>query len=169
MPIVRTPGCQVVVCMRWSVAAPEIAALDRDAVSKLVPYATRYAETMNIRVLAVGGAADHLHVLADIPPDMTLDKVARELQRPTERYLREVLGLHGLAWDAETAAVCSVSPGDVERVAAYVRDQAAVHASGDLDPLLEGIEEDEAEGADEEGEIPDWIKGVLKPGGGAKG
>lgn len=159
MPIVRPPECRVVVHLRWTVAAPEIATLTPAALDKLVPYATRYAETMNIRVLAVGGTDDHLHVLADIPPAMTLDKVGAELRRPTERYLREVLGLAGLAWDADNCAVCSVSPWDVDRIAEYVRGQAAAHESGDLDAFLEGLEEDEPE--DDAGEIPDWIKGVL--------
>mgnify|MGYP000865016495 CR=1 FL=1 len=161
MPIVRPDGVEVLVHLVWPVSAPETVALTEEAIERCVPYVTRYAETFNVRVLAVGGVADHLHLLVDLAPALSLEKTVRDLMVPSERFLRDVLGFGGFAWDVHGWRATGVSPADRERVAAYVTEQAARHASGDLDPLLEGLKQTDGEGEKGGDDLPDWLRGVL--------
>lgn len=146
--------------LRWSVAD---GSLTPEAIAKLGPYITRYAETLNVRVSAVGGTNDHLHVLADIPSDMAPERISRELLSPTSRYVRDVLGVRSFAWDTGNVGVVSVSPWDVGPVVAYIAEQASRHESGDLDTFLEGLESHEtsAPAAPAAEELPSWLTDAL--------
>ena len=162
MAIIRTPSIRVVVQFLWAVK-PGGPVLTAPAVELLGPYLRRYGETLGILVHAVGGVEDHLHLLLDIPPTLSVDEIHNELTRASARYAREILGDRAFDWDGEGWYVCSISPEQVDEVKAYVREQPERHApGGDLDPYLEG-EPDEAgpEAGDEE--PPDWLREVLPP------
>lgn len=160
MPVRRNHGIEILLHFRWKVAAGE---LTPEAVAKLAPYIMRYAETLNIRVHAVGGVSDHLHILADIPPDMPADRLSRELHGPTARYLRDVLALRGFGWDGESVAVITITPTERETVMAYLAEQETRHVGNDLDPLLEGadvpVSPDSASAGDE---LPEWLTSALR-------
>ncbi len=160
MPIRRNPGVEILLHFRWKVATGK---LTPTAITKLGPYIMRYAETLNIRVHAVGGVTDHLHILADLPPDMTADRFSKELQNPTARYLRDVQSVNDFGWNVDSVAIVSISLPERETVALYLTDQEAHHANGVLDPLLE--ESDAAISSpppapDEE--LPDWLTSALR-------
>ncbi len=161
MPVRRSPGVEILLLLRWTVAAGE---LTPAAVTKLGPYITRYAETLNTRVHAVGGVADHLHLLADIPPDMPAERVSKELHAPTARYLRDVLNVRDFAWEVAGVSVVSVSPGERELVVAYLADQEARHASGDLIPAYESGGAATVVPASTGEELPGWLVDAMKRG-----
>jgi len=145
--------------LRWPVAD---GALTPEAIAKVGPYIMRYAETLNVRVSAVGGIGDHLHILADIPADMAPERISRELLSPTSRYLRDVLGIRGFAWNAAGISVVSISPWDVGPVVAYIAEQESRHADGELDAFLEGLESAEnAAAAPAAEELPSWLTDAL--------
>ncbi|MBC8143682.1 MAG: hypothetical protein H7Y38_19810, partial [Armatimonadetes bacterium] len=125
----RAANTEILLLYRFPV---EVCALTPPAIAKLAPYITRYADTLNVRVYACGGIADHCHVLADLPTDMTADRFPRDILPPTARFLRDVVGIAGFAWDAGTVAVQSVSPAERDAVSAYLSEQEARHESGDL-------------------------------------
>lgn len=166
MPIVRPEGVRVLVHLLWPVADPDAVPLTEEAIERMVTYATRYAETLNVGVLAVGGTSDHLHLLIDLAPELSLERTVRDLMAPTQRFLRDVMGFAGFAWDASGYAAAGVSPSERERVVAYVRDQRALHAGGDLDPDLEltGPPPPAESSGDEDG-VPDWLRGILNKEG----
>ena len=161
MAIRRVSGSEILLHFRWGVAG---GALTAPALAKLTPYITRYAETLNVRVIAVGGVSDHLHVLADIPPEMPADQFARDLLPPTARYLRDVGGVRSFAWDAAGVSVVSVSPGERAAVAAYLAEQEARHAAGDLEPAYEGGAAAVVAAAGGEDELPGWLAEAMKRG-----
>jgi putative transposase len=157
----RAGDVRVPVHMIWWTTGSDDSALTPDIVERLVPYITRYAQTLGITVHAVGGVEDHLHVLYELPLKRTLDDVTRELTKTTTRFLRDVLNRRGFAWQEETLTD-GVGPENFAALAAYIQENARRHASGDTEPFWEGLDEDET-GAPEE-EIPSWLREVL-PGG----
>ncbi|MBC7804991.1 MAG: transposase [Akkermansiaceae bacterium] len=160
MPVRRNPGIEILLHFRWKVA---VGKLTPASIAKLGPYITRYAETLNVRVHAVGGVADHLHLLADLPPDMPADRLSRELHAPTARYLRDVQSVKDFGWNSDSVDIRSVSPTERETVAVYLAEQEARHADGDLNFLLEQNDDgppDKAAVSDEE--LPDWLTSALQ-------
>jgi len=160
MPIRRTPGMNILLHFYWPVAD---GALSPDARVKLASYISRYAETLNIRVHSVGGLADHLHILADLPTNMAIDQVGKELLPPTARYLRDVMNQRNFTWDSAGITVVSISPWDKEHIAEYIADQEARHATGELESALERVgtvsEEVVATTGDE---LPAWLTDALR-------
>ena len=165
MAIVRSEGVEVLVHLVWPVADPAAVPLTEEAIERMISYATRYAETLNVRVLAVGGVFDHLHLLVDLAPTLSLEKMVRDLMPPTERFLRDVMGFGGFAWDGSGYAASGVSPTERERVITYIRDQAARHAENDLDADLEFEVAASAEPSVDEDGVPDWLRGILNKEG----
>jgi REP element-mobilizing transposase RayT len=140
--------------MLWPVASGD--SLPVEAVERLAPYITRYGQTLGCTVTAVGGADDHLHVLFELPHDKTVARITDELQRASARFVRESYGAKLFAWG--DADAMSISPENVETVAAYVRENAARHDANDLLPSYEGDPGEMAAGDDE---TPDWLREAL--------
>ena len=145
--------------LRWPVknGAPP---LSDGALERLGPYLTRYAQTLGAHVHAVGGAADHLHILAKAPPERALLDLSEELRRATGRFLRDVLNLSGFAWDDGAQSLATVSPDALPALIAYVNEQPARHAVWNLNPEWE----DQASGEpqNQEEELPDWLRDVVR-------
>lgn len=136
--------------------------LSDEALERLGPYITRYAQTLGIAVFAVGGTENHLHIAHDLVPSRPLTGTMEEVRRATVRFLRDSLNLSGFTW-AEDTTIISARPEDLETLSAYIRENAARHAAGRTLPEWEGAEE-EAE-AEETEAIPDWLKRAAAKAG----
>lgn len=77
---------------------------------------------------AVGGVADHVHVLMGLKATHTLSDVMRELKSESSRWLKSECALHGFSWQ-EGYGAFSVGAEDLESVRAYVLNQAERHRS----------------------------------------
>ena len=155
--VFRTPNIQFIVHDLWWVAE-EGTKLAEETIERLAPYIARYAQTLGVAVLAVGGAQDHLHVLYDLAPNRTADEVTAELQKTTARYLRDSLAVRGFAW-AEASSIFSVSPHEVSGLREYIEENFQRHKDGRLVAVYEGVLEED-EGDDEE--MPDWLRDVME-------
>ena len=113
-----------------------------------------YGQTLGCVVSAVGGGDEHLHLLLELPHTKTLDEISGELTKASARLVREAFGPKNFAWDT-AYEVSSVGPDDVETIAAYVRENAARHESGDLLPDYEG---NPSEMAGSDDDTPDWLR-----------
>lgn len=157
MPILRTRNRGVLIHLRWP-AAGDAPPLTNPALARLAPYVTRYAETLNTGVYAVGGAPDHLHVLLDLSPVHSLDAIVGELQSASARFLREQTALSGFAWDADESCLQSVSAGDKDELVAYIKNHADAAV---MRPSFECEEEEASDGGGDE-EMPDWLRSATK-------
>jgi putative transposase len=101
--------------------APMIAA---DRQEHLWAYLLGIARNLKIKILAIGGVADHLHLLIALPPTMNLAKVMCDLKANSSRWLNETGG--HFAWQDGYAAF-SVSPSRIGDVQRYIRNQAEHH------------------------------------------
>jgi len=162
---------KVLVHLYWPVADAAAAPLTPEALQRLPSYITRYAETLGAKVQGVGGMEDHLHVLLMLPKNKTLQSIEDELQRATQRFLRDVGSSRSFLWASAGNRAVGVSLWDRETVADYLTDNAARHASGDLWAELEeepvvtdaagsSPPADKSAGGDEE--IPEWLRKAMK-------
>jgi putative transposase len=165
MPITRAPGVRILVHALWRVAAAS-PPLTPETRSRLSPYVTRYADTLNTRVLAVGGWDDHLHVLFDLPPSTSPEQVTTELQNTTARFLSDVLSVLGFAWDKDGVYLESVSARDADDMTEYVRLNSARHKDVTLLPEWEfaHVTGEAAAGGSDDEELPDWLRDALSSG-----
>jgi putative transposase len=83
------------------------------APEKLWNYLRGIGRNIRVNVVAVGGTADHVHLLLSVPSTGTVAKIMRDLKANSSRHLNEQRT--GFAWQDGYGAI-SVSPSQVERV-----------------------------------------------------
>jgi putative transposase len=82
------------------------------------------ARNSQINVLAVGGTANHVHLLLEMPKTRTIADVMRELKANSSARLRK--STPGFAWQDGYGAI-SVSPTAVKPVTRYIEQQQEHH------------------------------------------
>lgn len=82
------------------------------------------ARRSQINLRAIGGTADHVHLLMDMPKTRTVADVMRELKANSSARLRK--STPGFAWQDGYAAI-SVSPTAAEAVTRYIQKQQEHH------------------------------------------
>ncbi len=101
----------------------------------------RQVGRMGCEILAIGGAADHVHLLLRVPPSEAVSKIVQMAKSVSTKAARERSGHGEFEWHEGFAAI-SVSRSHVVRVQKYVEGQAERHQSGRLWPEWEKIAED---------------------------
>jgi putative transposase len=77
--------------------------------------------------LEVGGARDHVHLLFGLARTASVATLVKELKASSSRWLKtKSAGASDFAWQSGYGAF-SVSQSEVDRVAAYIRDQGRHH------------------------------------------
>jgi putative transposase len=84
----------------------------------------KVAAERGIEVLAVGGIADHVHVVIDLPPTMALSNAVRVMKAVSSKWMREYR--RSFTWQDGYGAV-SVGQPQLETVLNYVRHQPEHH------------------------------------------
>lgn len=92
---------------------------------KLWGYLRGIARHRGADSLAIGGTANHVHMLLALPSCLTIAQLMRDLKANSSRHLNEKQS--GFAWQDGYAAI-SVSPSRVDNVRSYIETQAAHHA-----------------------------------------
>ena len=75
---------------------------------------------------AVGGTADHVHMLVGLRATHCLADVLREIKRPSSQWVHETLGVAEFAWQ-EGYGAFTVSESNVEQVRCYIANQREHH------------------------------------------
>jgi putative transposase len=91
---------------------------------RLWAYMRGIARNYQIDFEAIGGTANHVHILLALPPKLSLSDAMRALKANSSKWLNE----NGcrFAWQ-EGYAAFSVSASNLQQVAAYVRNQLEHH------------------------------------------
>jgi len=95
-----------------------------DLQSRLWNYLAAIARNHGVHVLAVGGTANHAHILLVLPAESKLAEVVRTLKCNSSRWMRETVPL--FCWQ-EGYGAFSVSPSQLDRVGRYIANQAEHH------------------------------------------
>ena len=118
----HTYSANIVHCVFSTKGRSPMIAKDRQ--EELWAYILGIARNEKLKILAIGGVADHLHLLIALPPKMNLSKVVCDLKANSSRWLNEK-GIR-FAWQ-EGYGAFSVSPSRISDVQRYIRNQTEHH------------------------------------------
>jgi REP element-mobilizing transposase RayT len=111
--------------------------LSGDLQPRLWAYLGGIARNSSFQIRAVGGTADHVHLLLELPPTISLSRAVCLLKANSSKWIRKRAPL--FEWQQGYAAF-AVSVSQVPAVMAYIDNQAAHHQrrdfSGELAALL---------------------------------
>lgn len=93
---------------------------------KLWTYLRGVARNRGADTLAIGGTANHVHMLLALPSGLSIAQMMRDVKANSSRHLNEKQ--RGFAWQDGYAAI-SVSPSQVDNVRRYIETQEAHHAA----------------------------------------
>jgi putative transposase len=93
--------------------------------SKLDAYKAGILKTWGSPAIAIGGVADHVHVLCVLSKNHSLAKIVEEIKKGTSKWLK-TQGLREFHWQAGYGAF-SVSESNSWQVARYIERQEMHH------------------------------------------
>jgi hypothetical protein len=76
--------------------------------------------------VAIGGTADHVHLLLGLRATHRLADVVREVKVASSKWIHETVASHGFGWQDGYGAF-TVSPGHVDEVRRYIAVQEEHH------------------------------------------
>lgn len=96
---------------------------------RLWPYLGGIARENGMKALAIGGVADHVHVLLSVPATLAVSKAMQLLKGNSSKWLRETfaeLRRDGFAWQ-EGFGAFSIGVSGLEDTVEYIRTQEEHH------------------------------------------
>src|SRR4029077_7154569 len=91
---------------------------------RLIPYLAGNIKKLGLDSLAIGGAANHLHILMHLRPTMRVTEAVQKIKANSSRWLGE----RGIQFEWQKGyGVFSVSPSMVPKVSAYIEHQKQHH------------------------------------------
>jgi putative transposase len=78
------------------------------------------------KLLAAGGAADHVHLLLCLSPSHFIPDLMRDLKRDSSKWVNNEIGVRTFAWQ-EGYGIFSVSVSAIDSVTGYIRTQREHH------------------------------------------
>src|SRR5271165_6041223 len=75
---------------------------------------------------AVGGPADHVHLLVGLRATHTLAKFVQDIKQASSKWVHEVIGMRNFAWQPGYGAF-TVSVSNCDSVKQYIVDQVEYH------------------------------------------
>jgi REP element-mobilizing transposase RayT len=85
------------------------------------------ARENGIKALAVGGVADHSHLLLSLPPTMSVAKAAQLIKGGSSKFLNETFPIRGKFHWQEGYGAFSISVSHMKDTMAYIGDQECRH------------------------------------------
>ena len=108
---------------------------------RLWPYLGGIARENGMKALAIGGVADHVHLLLSLPATLAVSKAMQLLKGNSTKWLRETfpeLRSQGFAWQ-EGFGAFSIGVSGVEDTTRYIRTQEEHHRKKSFREELEVI------------------------------
>jgi putative transposase len=101
--------------------------IDAELRERLWPYLGGIARQLDAKALAVGGVADHVHVLLSLPPTRGVAEVLRDLKANSSAWVHETWPSRAeFAWQTGYGAF-SVSESNCAAVVEYIARQEQHH------------------------------------------
>jgi hypothetical protein len=97
--------------------------------------ATKCAQ-LGCRAVAIGGIADHVHVLSEFDPMVALARLIGEMKGASTHLVNHAIGPASFRWQRRYGAF-TVSKRALPDVRAYILDQKARHRSGTTNAAVE--------------------------------
>jgi REP-associated tyrosine transposase len=95
--------------------------------ARLWPYLGGIARDNGMKALAIGGVADHVHVLLSVPATISVSKAMQLLKGNSSKWIHETFpALRQFAWQ-EGYGAFSIGISGIEETCAYIRGQEEHH------------------------------------------
>lgn len=108
-----------------------------DLQARLWAFIGGIARKLGAKAIAVGGVADHAHILLLLPPTMALADAVQKIKANSSRWLHEQTG-KPFQWQ-EGYAAFSVSISHTDATVAYILNQRKHHERRSFDQELAAI------------------------------
>jgi putative transposase len=95
---------------------------------ELFKYITGILKNQGIKLIAIGGVEDHIHILFALDPKYALSDVVREIKANSSKFINEKGYVRGKFYWQEGFGAFSYSRSQIDAVAKYVLNQAEHHA-----------------------------------------
>jgi putative transposase len=110
----------------WSTKHRE-KSLDSKLRDRLWPYLGGVAKANKMKAFAIGGVADHVHMLVSLPPTLSVAKAVQLLKGNSSKWIHETFRkLHSFEWQ-EGYGAFSISISGIDATVAYIRNQTEHH------------------------------------------
>jgi putative transposase len=94
---------------------------------RLWPYLGGIARANKMKAVAIGGAADHVHIVVSLPAIMTVAKAVQVLKGNSSKWIHETFpAMESFEWQ-EGYGAFSVGASAIDATVAYIRNQAEHH------------------------------------------
>jgi len=103
-----------------------VASIGGDWRERLHAYLGGIAKGLEATPVAIGGTADHVHLLIGMKSSHRIDYLVRDIKADSSEWIHRELGRRMFQWQKGYGAF-SVSPSNVERVTKYVLTQEEHH------------------------------------------
>jgi len=100
---------------------------DKDIRNKMHAYLGGTSKNLGCSIIAVGGVADHVHILCTLPRDKSISEIIREIKRSSSKWVKAQGNiLTKFAWQ-NGYGIFSVGKSEVERTKKYILNQEEHH------------------------------------------
>jgi putative transposase len=94
---------------------------------RLYPYIGGIARENELKLLEIGGVADHIHLLLSLPATISISKALQLVKGGSSKWIHDTFPEHRLfAWQEKYGAF-TVSVSQLENVVEYIRNQEEHH------------------------------------------
>ena len=93
---------------------------------KLFAYKAGICKKQGCPAVIIGGVEDHVHLLCRLGKTIEIAKFVQSLKRPSSDWIKEESSIRNFYWQTGYGAF-SISPGHVDGLTAYIRDQEIHH------------------------------------------
>jgi putative transposase len=100
--------------------------------SRLYPYFGGIARENKMKLLAVGGMPDHVHLLLSLPKTMAVSKAVQLIKGGSSKWIHDVFAEHAAFSWQEGYGAFGIGFGDIERTRKYIENQAEHHRQRDF-------------------------------------
>jgi putative transposase len=101
--------------------------LNKDARGKIFAHIQRNCRKKDITLLAINGFIDHIHLLIDLNPAMSIAEAVNLIKGESSHWINENKIIHGdFRWQKRYSAF-TVSYSVKQKVISYIRNQEAHH------------------------------------------
>ena len=106
---------------------------------RLYEYMIAIIQNKNHKVLAIGGTADHVHILIGMRPSQSISDMMKDVKGCSSKWINENRLANGwFSWQ-EGYGAFSYSKEDVPNVIQYINDQAEHHKCQNMVEEYKGI------------------------------
>ncbi len=110
----------------WSTKKRE-PSLNADLRGRLWPYLGGIAREKKMKAMAIGGTADHVHMLISLPPTLSVAKAVQLLKGNSSKWIHETFSrTRSFEWQ-EGYGAFSISVSGIDATVSYIRNQTEHH------------------------------------------